>query len=154
MTISSADLRVITYDVTYDLRQSQITQVIRDGIAEDNEGTKVRRPITLLHLKVLSNADILVYYLSQSVQKQQNCGLKCRSGVRLTPTLATLLLSLVTPTHSVCTPQHQNKTPASPISYIDHRYHQHYKIDTIRIYHRFSESVATFLVFLSKLRQM
>ena len=63
---SSADLSVITY-VTYDLHQSYITQVIRDAIAE---GTKVRGPITLLHSKVISNADILVYYLSQSVQKQ------------------------------------------------------------------------------------
>ena len=76
----------------------EATTIVRD--------TAVRSPITLLHLKVLSNADMLVYYLSQSVQKQQNCGLKCRSRVRLTPTLATLLLSLVTPTHSVCTPQH------------------------------------------------
>ena len=58
---SSADLKVITYDVTHDFTA---------------EGTKVRGPITLLHSKVLSNADILVYYLSQSVQKRQRCGLK------------------------------------------------------------------------------
>ena len=63
------------------------------GLTKSTEGTKVRRPITLLHLKVISNADILVYYLSQSVQKQQRCGLKCRSRVRLTPKLATSVVS-------------------------------------------------------------
>ena len=80
---------IFSYAVTYDLRDLWLTQVIRDVIGDDPE---VRGRKIVFHSKVLTKTDILVYYMSQSVQKQQRCGLKCRSRVRLTPKLATLLM--------------------------------------------------------------
>ena len=84
------DLRVITYDVTYDLRESSITQVIPDDIAE---GPEVSRHVIILHSKVLTKADILVFYLSQSVDKQQSYDLNGRLVVRLTRKLENSVVS-------------------------------------------------------------
>ena len=83
---------IFSYAVTYDLRDLWLTQVIRDVIGDDPE---VRGRKIVFHSKVLTKTDILVYYMSQSVQKQQRCGLKCRSRVRLTPKLATRNLTNV-----------------------------------------------------------
>ena len=69
---------IFNYAVTYDLRDLWLTQVIRDVIGDDPE---VRGRKIVFHSKVLTKTDILVYYMSQSVQKQQRCGLKCRSRV-------------------------------------------------------------------------
>ena len=69
---------IFSYAVTYDLRDLWLTQVIRDVIGDDPE---VRGRKIVFHSKVLTKTDILVYYMSQSVQNQQRCGLKCRSRV-------------------------------------------------------------------------
>ena len=69
---------IFSYAVTYDLRDLWLTQVIRDVIGDDPE---VRGRKIVFHSKVLTKTDILVYYMSQSVQKQQRCGLKCRLRV-------------------------------------------------------------------------
>ena len=90
---------IFSYAVTYDLRDLWLTQVIRDVIGDDPE---VRGRKIVFHSKVLTKTDILVYYMSQSVQKQQRCGLKCRSRVHLTSKLATSVMSHTIPTRHAC----------------------------------------------------
>ena len=71
----------------YDWRKSYVTSWVMTLRSADEKLYFVQ--------KFLPKTDILVYYLSQSVQKKQlRCGLKCRSRVRLTPKLATLLFTL------------------------------------------------------------
>ena len=60
------NLSAFSYAVMYDLHDLWLTQVIHDVIDDDLE---VRGHIFLFHSTVLTNTVILVYYLSQSVQK-------------------------------------------------------------------------------------
>ena len=61
---------IFGYAVTYDLRDLWLTHVIHDVIGDDSEvsGRKI-----VFHSKFLAKTVMLVYYLSQSVQKQQRC---------------------------------------------------------------------------------
>ena len=58
--------------------------IIRDVIGDDPDVCERRN---VFHSLVHTKTAILVYYLSQSVQKQQSCALNCRLGVRLTQKL-------------------------------------------------------------------